>query len=233
MMAQRKSIEFPVESIEYTQPRTAVQSGSDQLQINRLIVLVPRNSVNISALARRVWSLAEPCAIPVLYLAISDDGSELDGDARLRMVTLASMTRDDKVAVDYHLEPDHNWVRAVHTVWQPGDAVICLSEHKINLKFHGHAALSQVLESVLAVPVYVLPGLFLRNRAAEREAFMRTDRAARLLSRFLFPVLIMAGFLLTQLHISLNTAGTLRTLLLSFSGLVEIGVVGVFLLTGQ
>lgn len=232
-MAQRKSIEYPVERIEFTQPRTAVQSGSDQLQINRLIVLVPRYSVNISALARRVWSLAEPCAIPVLFLSISNAGSDPDGDARLRMITLASMTRDEKVTVDYRLEPENNWVRAVHLVWQPGDAVICLSEHKINLKFHGNHALSQVIEAVLAVPVYVIPGMYVRDRAAERAAFVQTDRAARLLSRLFLPILIAGAFLIAQLHISFNTAGALRTLLLSLSGLAEIGVVGAFLLIGH
>jgi hypothetical protein len=227
-MAQRKSIEYNVEALDLLSVGTRTERHCDHISITRLIVLVPARGIDNSALARKIWMLAEPCAINVLFLGLNGHQPGDEGDVRLSIANLASMTRDEHIQVDTHLEPDDSWVRAVHRVWQPGDTVICLAEHKVNIKHHGDYPLSTVLDAILDVPVYVIPGLYLTDRVKLRNEAERIHWVEQELSQLLVPFLILGTFLLMQIGIGDSTSGVLRTVLLSVSGLAEVGVLGVW-----
>jgi hypothetical protein len=193
----------------------------------RLIILVPNKGIDICALARRLRALATPCQINVLLLGLSGRTGHKGVSTRLRLVALWAMTRDDHVQVDYRVEQDDNWVRAIHHVLQPGDAVICMAEQMIDMGACGCRPLSQVIEDLLDVPVYVLPGMYARERASRPRTDAQSARMVRLLSKVAILVLVIAVFW-AQVQIDLVTTGILRTGLLCASSLAEVGLIGVW-----
>jgi len=227
-MAQRKGIEYNVGALDLLSVGTRTERQRDHLAISRLIVLVPGRGIDNAMLARKVWMLAEPCAINVLFLGLSGAQSGDDGDARLTIASLAAMTRDEHVTAESHLAEEDSWARAVHQVWQPGDAVICLAEHKINVKHHGDYPVSVVLDAILDVPVYVIPGLYLTDRVRMRDDEERIRWVEHELAQLLVPFLILAGFFLLQLRIGVSSTSSTRTALLGASVVLEVGVFGVW-----
>ena len=201
----------------------------DALALTRLIVLVPSRGINHNAMAHRIWSLASPCQINVLFLSLSNKaGAEEEDDTRIHLATLASMTRDENVQVETRIEVDDNWVSAVRKVWQPGDAVICAAEQSVKLCGAGWQPLSGVLEHLLDIPVYVVPGLLLASRTRSHEPVERKDKPARLLSSLMVPILIVAGFFFLQVRINSVTTGLVHTALLCTSAVVEVGLIGMW-----
>jgi hypothetical protein len=198
----------------------------DRLSLSRLIVLIPNRGVDYNGVARRIWSLASPCQISVLYLCLANEGGTDEDDARFHLATLASMTRGDGINVETRIEPDGSWVRAIHRVWQQGDAVICLAEQRVSVGAWGHQPLSGVIECLLDVPVYVLPGLDLAERDRQREEMLKIERAAQFLSAWIVPILIASAFFVLQLWINFVTTGSTHIALLCLTGLVEVGLIG-------
>lgn len=126
---------------------------ADPVDVTRLLVLVPNRGFDTTELARIIWNLAAPCCLPVLYLSLGGQESGV----RLRVITLASLTRDERVNVDIVVTAGANWVRAAREALRPGDIVICFSDQLIRVQGMGVRPLYDVLERVLHVPVYVVP----------------------------------------------------------------------------
>ena len=205
----------------------------DHLTIDRLIVLVPNRGLDSLTLARAVWNLTQPCHIPVMYVALSGRSAEDDIAARMRLTTLAAMTRDDDVQVDTHIEAAESWTHAVHEIWKAGDAVVCMAEHKVPLRLGGEYPLWQVLECLLDVPVYVLPGIYNPQGAAVDPRRDDLSHTLKTLSRLLVPLVIVGSFFLMQLRIGSMTAGFSRVEYLGLSGLVEVGLIGAWRVLGH
>ncbi|MCL5996506.1 MAG: hypothetical protein M1546_10715 [Chloroflexi bacterium] len=204
-----------------------LESASAHLEVNRLIVLVPEKGVDHAALARRVWAMAAPNRLKVLFLSIHERWGRVDPGLRLRLITLAAMTRDDRVEADMHIEPGRNWVSAVRQVFQPGDVVICHAEQKVHVRGYGNQPLSQVLSVLLNVPVYVLAGLYHGEECPGGVPASLRQRAMRLIY-FSLPLFIVALFFYLQISINVANVGIARTVLLVVSGLTEIGLIGVW-----
>ncbi len=227
-------------------PLTRTESASrlpqpiseDQLTVGRMIILVPAQNTNMPALARRVWTLAQPCSIPVLYLSLASREPETENNQRLRMIMLASMTRDDQVVVDTHLHSEGDWIKALQGAIRPGDIVICLAEHAVRVQHRGDYALSDVIETMLDIPVYVIHGVMINQHVHKPTSTLappslsRLTRAwARLIkfgSRLALPALMMGALVILQVRISFSAPSALRTLLLSMTGLAEVGVFGIW-----
>ncbi|MCL4506392.1 MAG: hypothetical protein M1140_10265 [Chloroflexi bacterium] len=224
-----------VQKTEHSSVARAIKGGSapisrnlerDYLAITRLLVLVPTRGIDNLALARYVWSLSRPCRIPVVFVGLSRRRSEDESAARLRLATLAAMTRDDDVAVSTHIEPTDNWIHVVNSIWQPGDVVICMAEHTAPLHLGGQNPLWQALEIVLDVPVYVIDGIYKADTASARGQSGEWLPTWRALSNLIVPLVIAGSFFLMQLHIGAMTAGLNRVGLLCVSGMVEVGLIG-------
>lgn len=92
--------------------------------IQRLVVLTPQVDGLEAELARRVWLLAAPRGLDVLYLSLVDD-TRNEPLSRRRMATLAALTRDPQMQVETALSFESDWPAAVRSVWRPGDLLIC------------------------------------------------------------------------------------------------------------
>ena len=70
---------------------------------------------------------------------------------------MSAMIRDDKISSEARIEIGTNWVDIVKRNSQKGDMIVCFKEQRAGLL---HRPLSQILESNLSFPVYILSGLY-------------------------------------------------------------------------
>lgn len=184
----------------------------------RLIVLVPNADVDEAELATRIWSLASPRWLEVLFLSVFRS-PETELLARQRLTLLAAITRDDRTHVETRLELSGNWIQIVRRHWEPGDLIVCHAEQALsggNLK---RKSLAQGLVAALNTPVYVLSG-FYPELPTEQPKWL-----ARLLA-WLPPSTILVIFFALQVRMTQATWGWIQTALLCLSVIVEFGLIG-------
>jgi hypothetical protein len=211
-----------------TPPPDGVPFFRDRVIVNRLIVLVPERGIEGNELARRIWALAAPCELKVVFLcalgADTDGSSEREPAMRLRLATLASLIRDERVDVSWQVMTGWGWVQAVRDAWQPGDLVLCYAEHRIPTQWWGRQPLGQILASVLDLPVYVLTGM---DEAAGQTP-VRHSPTASFRSTLVYwagVVTLLAGFFLAQVQIDQLAAGFAHTVLFVMAALMELGLI--------
>jgi hypothetical protein len=184
----------------------------------RLIVLVPEADVDEAELASRIWSLAAPRWLEVLFLGMYR-GPESELRARRQLALLAAITRDERTRVDTRLEPGGDWPRAVRRIWQPGDLVVCHAEQALSGWDGGRKSLAQALMSALNTPVYVLSGFYPRLPTEQPNWLAR-------LRAWLPPLAVLAIFITLQIRITQATTGWVQTALLCLSVVLEFGLIG-------
>jgi hypothetical protein len=184
----------------------------------RLVVLVPNVDVDEAALATQIWSLASPRSLAILFLGIFR-GPETESVARRRLALLAAITRDDWTRVETRLEAAGNWPQLVRRYWQSGDLVVCHAEQMLSGWGGERRSLAQTIVDALNTPVYVLAG-FYAGLPLERPKWLM-----RLLA-WLPPLAVLAIFFILQVSITQGTTGWLQTGLLSFSVILEFGLLG-------
>jgi hypothetical protein len=182
----------------------------------RLVVLVPNTDVDEVELAHRIWSLASPRGLDVLFLSLIGE-AQAELQARRRLATLAAVTRDDWTRIETRFEMSRNWLEAVEHVWQRGDLIVCHAEQMIPKWGLGRQALAPAIVSCLNLPTYILSGFYPK---------LPTDRPNRF-ARVLLgvpPLLLLVGFFALQVQIDRQTQGWLSIVLLSLSVCVELGL---------
>jgi hypothetical protein len=188
----------------------------------RLIVLIPDQDTDEAELTRRIWALASPRPLAVMYLSLTRD-SLTEARARRRLATLAALTRDDRVAVQTQLEIGSQWMPAVKAVWRSGDLVVCHAEQKAPSGFGDlwRKPLAQTLAAALQAPVYLFSGFY------PKRPLPKASGAAQVLS-WSIPLALLVGFFLLQVQIIQQVTGWLQTALLSASVALEFGLLGLW-----
>jgi hypothetical protein len=195
-----------------------------RLEVNRLIVLVPDQGADGNELARQVWTLAAPCELSVLFVCVPGTDGNRESAARLRMATMASLIRDERVEVSTQVISRTSWVNAVRRLWQPGDMVLCCAEQMVQTFASGRRRLCQVLEFALDVPVFVLTGLYTEPPHLKASG----DGIPSRILYWASLAAIMAIFFFVEVQIDQQMAGLARTALMLLAGLVELGVIVVW-----
>jgi hypothetical protein len=124
----------------------------------RLVVLVPDADVDESALAARIWSLAEPRQLEVLFLGTTRQAAE-EFRARRRLALIAALTRDRTLRVDSTLALGAGWLEATRSVYEPGDLIVSHAE-LVSRRHLRSTPLAQTLLATVKAPVYVLAGFY-------------------------------------------------------------------------
>ncbi len=132
-----------------------LEESSGLRTVRRLVVLVPAADVDEVELARRIWELAAPSGLAVLFLGLCAQIAEEPAMQR-RLVTLASLTRDARIPLETRIEFGRDWLRRIKPIHRPGDVIICHAEQTTGLR---HRPLSRALES-LGGPVWTLAGFY-------------------------------------------------------------------------
>jgi hypothetical protein len=179
--------------------------------VRRLVVLVPNLEMDEVEMARRIWEMASSPHLAVLFLALCNDALD-EPRMRRRLATLAALTRDDRIAIETHLEPGHNWTRKVQGFLREDDMVVCLANHTLG---RTRKLLSQALTD-LGMSVWTLKGLDMNSIQVRHKP----------LGEFLFWVVsmtIIAGFLWLQVRVLNISEDSAQNTLLYLSVPIEIG----------
>jgi hypothetical protein len=186
----------------------------------RLVVLIPDMDVAESELAARIWALASPRELEVLYLGTLHEQRE-EFRARRRLATLAAITRDDTVRVEIRLVQDSAWLQAVQAVWRSGDLIICHAEQTTAVGGLQRVPLSQALMEELNTPVCILSGYY-PELPREHPKWL-----AELLA-WLPPLVLVVIFFMFQVRITQDATGWAQTVLLCLSVLLEFGLIAIW-----
>ena len=131
-------------------------SYTDLAPTRRLIVLVPDANIDYAAATRRVWKLAGELESHILFIGLCKDTAEEPG-LRRQLITMTAMVHDGKSTAEAYVETRTNWVTIVERNYQQGDLVVCFAEQRTGLM---QKPLSQILQSTLKIPMYLISGLF-------------------------------------------------------------------------
>lgn len=133
-----------------------IPAGGILPEAHRLVVLIPDGDVDEAGLARRIWTLASPRQLQVLYLGICHTLAR-EPMARRRLATLAALTRDDGVATRTQVVMEDDWLLALRPRMAAGDLIVCHSEQTRGFREPARS-LAETLNRALQAPVYVLEG---------------------------------------------------------------------------
>ena len=181
----------------------------------RLIVLVPFDS-DYAAATRRIWELAVATCTRVLFLGLCQDMAE-EPSLRRQLVTISALVGDGRVVAEAKVEIGTNWVNAVKRNYQAGDMIVCFAEQRAGIL---HRPLSQILESKLNMPVYILSGLYTQD-SPQSNPFAQ-------ISAWMGSIGIIIGSSLLQIRIAATPQDWAQTTLLILSVVFEAWLIWVW-----
>jgi hypothetical protein len=181
-----------------------VPSDVDVESVHRLIVLFP-TGLDTGAGTRRIWELAKTTGMRIQLLGLYNDATEEPG-LRRALVSMASLLQNGKTTVELKIESGTNWVKAVKRNYQPGDRIVCFAEQRSGML---RRPLSQILQSDLDAPLYILSGLYPRD---DSRSNWTTQAAA-----WAGSIAIIVGFFVLQTRIALLTEEWAQTILMLLS----------------
>lgn len=135
------------------------EAGTGIANTRRLIVLVPGTDADLTAMGHRVWELANATGAQVIFLSLWHDPADEPG-LRRGLITLSASMNSGRVSAGAETLYGKDWVQAVMSLCQPGDMIVCPAEQLDGL---WKKPLSQILESNLDIPIYILSGLYARD----------------------------------------------------------------------
>jgi hypothetical protein len=181
----------------------------------RLVVLVPEDELDEQELSTKIWQMAAPGSLEVLFVSLAPS-PEMEAYLRLRLSSLGSLTRDDRVRASFSFSPESTWLSAAAHVWCPGDLLVCFRSQEGKSQLKGRGLGARLTES-LGAPLYVMNSL--ATGPSLRQLRLRSEWIAW--SGFLFT---LAAFGWVQVRINQSFAGNLWAVLMMASVLVEFGI---------
>ena len=121
----------------------------------RLLVLVSDPESNYIPVIRRISELANVQRAHVLLLCLCNDPRQ-ELSLRRGLVTMCAMLQRGIVSAEAKVEIGRNWVDVVKRNYQTGDMIVCFAEQRAGFL---QKPLSQILDSNLTVPVYIVSGV--------------------------------------------------------------------------
>lgn len=207
-----------VQAPSFTNLRT-VESDTEFRVVNvdqsrRVIVLIPPDS-NAMNVTRRICKLATDTNSDIQLLGVCKDVNQ-ELALRRDLVTVSALIRDAKVFVEIKVEVGTNWIEAVRGNYQDGDMLVCIADYPIGIR---KRPLSQILESTLKVPIYIL------SEAKAIQPQSNIFSQIFIWSGFLG---IIAGFFVLEVKITQLPKDWLQTLLLILLLIPEFGLLWVW-----
>jgi hypothetical protein len=178
----------------------------------RLVVLLAAEA-DYTAVMHRVWDLAHAAECQVLFLSLCSDATK-EASLRRQLITLCAMAQNDRIHAEGRIEAGSNWIRAIQSNVRDGDMIVCFDEQSTGLR---RRPLSQVLESRMGTPVYILAGL-------SPQAQTSSNWLSRI-AAWTGLIAIVAGAFLLQIQIVTLTVGWLQTGLMIGSVLAELWMI--------
>jgi len=133
-------------AIVYNASQPDLEAGS------RFLVPITNPEVDLTAIMRRVWELANAAGARVQFLGLCDDAKQ-ELSFRRALTTMSAMVNYGKVSAESEIISGKDWVAGVRSRIQEGDTVICT---------YGQS--TKLLSVDLGVPVYVIPALHIKDK---------------------------------------------------------------------
>jgi len=127
-------------------------SNTKEQNAQRLIVLVPLGNLNEVIYGRQIWDLAHHSYRFVLYLTVAQNDDEFLF-AQHRMVRLAAITHDRLIKVQTKIEIQTNWLHAIKRVCQPGDTLVCRSDHQLTYHIFWRRPIIDIIQASFDLPI--------------------------------------------------------------------------------
>jgi hypothetical protein len=181
----------------------------------RLVVLVPDLEWDYIPAIHRIWDLANSQHARVLLISLCKDPKQ-ELSLRRALVILCTMLQDGRIPVETNVESGTNWVDVVERNYQTGDMIVCFAEHRTGLL---QKPLSQILESNLIIPVYVVSGVHIPKPQSNWLAQV---------AAWLGSVGVIAGFGLLQVRTTQVSEGWVQNALLVLLVISEIWLIWVW-----
>ena len=166
-----------------------IASQPDPEPAHRLIVLVPSLEVDLIVVTQRVWELAKATGAHIKFISLCNDAAQ-EPSLRRELATMSAIVKDGNISAEAEVVSGRNWVEVVKTRRQAGDIVVCCAEQRAGLM---QRPLSQILQSDLDMPLYILTGLYSQNVS-------HSNRLTQIFAWIGF-IAIIAGFFLLQAKI--------------------------------
>ena len=166
-----------------------IASQPDPEPAHRLIVLVPSLEVDLIVVTQRVWELANATGAHIQFIGLCNDAAQ-EPSLRRELATMSAIVKDGNISAEAEVVSGRNWVEVVKTRRQAGDIVVCCAEQRAGLM---QRPLSQILQSDLDMPLYILTGLYSQNVS-------HSNRLTQIFAWIGF-IAILAGFFLLQVKI--------------------------------
>lgn len=166
-----------------------IASQPDPEPARRLIVLVPSLEVDLIVVTQRVWELANATGAHIKFISLCNDAAQ-EPSLRRELATMSAIVKDGNISAEAEVVSGRNWVEVVKTRRQAGDIVVCCAEQRAGLM---QRPLSQILQSDLDMPLYILTGLYSQNVS-------HSNRLTQIFAWIGF-IAIIVGFFLLQVKI--------------------------------
>jgi hypothetical protein len=218
---QTQNTSFPIGTPSHADASTLRHAQGDASlstsleSARRLIVLVPSDS-DYNAVTRRVWELAIATGTRVQLLGLCKDAAEEPGLRRV-LVTMAALVQDPRVSAEANVEVATNWLNAVKRNYQVGDIVVCFAEQRMGV---WRRPLSEILESHLSAPIYILAGFYPPEDSASNWVSQ--------IAAWIGSLSIIAGSFLLQARITFMPKDWAQTTLLILSVIGEVWLIWVW-----
>jgi hypothetical protein len=179
----------------------------------RLVVLIPDIDFDAFELVRRVWRMALPGRLSVLFIALATD-EQSAARFHQRLTNLAFLIADPRLRVAKIILTGLSWPAALRRTLQTGDLPVCLDGllvrksifQKQNLAILAASQTSFAVLELLNIPVENTPGL--RQPLTSILAWACS-------------ALTMAGFGFVQMRLTLQTNGWTLNIFLILSMILE------------
>ncbi len=195
------------------EPDASIRMVNPQLP-RRLIILIPPDS-DCTSLTRRICKLASETNSDVQLLGLCKDPNQ-ELALRRELVTVSALMRDAKVFVEMRVEVGSNWPDAVKRDYQDGDMLVCIAEQPVGIR---RRPLSQILESTLKAPVYILSET--KSTVSHSNVFSQVITWSGFIG-------IIIGFFILQVKISQLPNDWFQTLLFILLLIPEFGLIWVW-----
>lgn len=188
--------------------------GSQPLvRATRLVVLIPDIDFDSFELVRRVWRLALPGRLSIVFMALARN-EQTAAVYHQRLTNLAFLIADPRLRVNKFVLTGSTWPAALRQVLQPGDLPVCLDGLPGRKSIFHKQSLDALAASQSTSAVLVLQGIPVESTTGKRQAW--TGVLAWLCS-----VLTMAGFGFVQVRLTLQASGWTLNVFLILSMIIE------------
>jgi hypothetical protein len=209
---QNPSLTYPSNFPALAAEEEIIAARAGLAPTGRLVVLIPAEA-DYALATKRIWKLAVTTGMPIQLISLCKDVAQ-EPSLRRGLVTMSALIRDGRVAAEAKVEVGTDWVQAVKHNVQASDMIVCFAEQRAGLL---QRPLSQVLQSNMKLPVYILAGL-------TPQAPSRANWLSQILA-WMGSIGIIAGSSLLQFQITSLPQSWAQTTVMILSFVIEIALI--------